>query len=822
MNGPCDDIRVLDLSSGPVGGIATMMLADFGADVIKVERPGGDPFRRLTAAPVWLRGKRSAILDLRDEAGGERLRSLAAGADVVVASFRPGRAEPLGADYATLAEGNPGLVYCSITGFGPRGPYAHYPAYEGVVAAKSGRMQHFGGVPTREGPAFAAVQTATHAASQSALTGILAALLVRDQSGRGQLIETSLLQGLLPYDMNSLLRIQLEERFPAQMAGNVLGAYGALPPLYYQPVMTSDGDWIQPANLVDHLFHAFIATIGLEDIYTEQRYAGAPRWLAEADREELRERMLLRVRERTTAEWMEAFRAAGNVAAEPFGRTPGALTNPDLIANDEVVEVEHPRLGPVRQLGLVANLTQTPGTVGGPAAEPGDHTAALLAEPPRVAWTPTASAGAAPAHPLEGITVLEFATVIAAPLGAALLADLGARVIKVEPPGGDSLRGNSAGLPGHVGVTKTTAGKESICLDLKQEEGQAIVARLLAQADVLIHNYRPGVPERLGIGYELAQGLSPGIVYISVNGYGPRGPSATRPSAHPIPGAVIGGALQQAGPSMPPERCESLDELREAARWLFRSNEANPDPNTSLVVASSALLGLYARRRTGLGQQLFVSMLGANTYANADAFVDYAGVRPRPPLDADLCGPGPLYRLYPAREGWVFLAVVTDGEWARLCELLDEGERDPLAADVRFATSEAREANAGALADVLGQRFAQRDADEWELLLIAVDVGCVRADGAIPGEFFLRNEQALANGFTPTASHAIWGDYQRWGPLVSFSATPGRYGPGVLAGQHADAILQELGYDAAAIARQREAGVVWSDDVPAIEKMLPE
>ena len=822
MSGPCDDIRVLDLSSGPAGGIATMMLADFGADVIKIERPGGDPFRRLTAAPVWLRGKRSAILDLRDEAGGERLRSLAAGADVVVASFRPGRAEPLGADYATLAEGNPGLVYCSITGFGPRGPYADYPAYEGVVAAKSGRMQHFGGVPTREGPAFAAVQTATHAASQSALTGILAALLVRDQGSRGQLIETSLLQGLLPYDLNSLLRIQLEERFPAQMAGNALGAHGRQPPLYYQPLMTSDGDWIQPANLVDHLFHAFIATIGLEDIYTEQRYAGAPRWLAEADREELRERMLRRVRERTTADWMEAFRAAGNVAAEPFGRTPGALMNPDLIANDEVVEVEHPRLGPVRQLGLVANLTQTPGAVGGPAAEPGDHTAELLAEPPREAWTPEAGAGAAPSHPLEGIMVLEFATVIAAPLGAALLADLGARVIKVEPPGGDSLRGNSTGLPGHVSVAKTTAGKESICLDLKKEEGQAIVSRLLAQADVLIHNYRPGVPERLGIGYQLASKLSPGIVHISLNGYGPQGPSAARPSAHPIPGAVIGGALQQAGPSMPPERCESLDELREAARWLYRSNEANPDPNTSLVVASSALLGLYARRRTGAGQQLFVSMLGANTYANADAFVDYAGARPRPPLDADLCGPGPLYRLYPAREGWVFLAVVTDEEWARLCDVLDEGERDPLAGDARFATPEAREANAGALAVALGQRLAQRDADEWERLLIAVDVGCVRADGVIPGEFFLRDGQALANGCTQTATHALWGDYQRWGPLVSFSATPGRYGPGVLAGQHADAILEELGYDAAEVARLREAGVVWSDDVPAIETMLPE
>ncbi len=819
LHGPCDDLRVIDLSSGPVGGIATMMLADYGADVIKVERPGGDPFRKLTASPVWLRGKRSVTLDLGGEAGRERLRGLAAGADVVVASFRPGRAGALGADYAALREGNPGLVYCSITGFGPRGPYAGYPGYEGVVAAKSGRMEHFGGVPRREGPAFAAVQTGTHAAAQSALAGILGALLVRERSGEGQLVETSLLQGLMGYDMNSLVRTQLERNFPEQMAGNQLGAYGAQPPIYYQPVMASDGQWIQPANLIDHLFHAFIATIGLADIYLEERFHGAPRQLADEDREELRERMLLRVRERTSEEWMREFRAAPNVAAEPFGHTLSALANPDIVANAEVVEVEHPRLGPVRQLGLVANLTETPGAVGGPAPEPGADTGELLAEPPRTAWTPPAGAGTKPAHALQGITVLEFATVIAAPLGAALLADLGARVIKVEPIGGEPFRGNTAGLPGHAAVAKTTAGKEGICLDLKQDAGREVVAKLIRNADVLIHNYRPGVPERLGIGYELASALNPRIVHVSVNGYGPGGPSAARPSAHPVPGAVVGGALQQAGSAMPPASCEDIDELRETARWLFRSNEANPDPNTSMVVASSAMLGLYARRRTGRGQQIFVSMLGANTYANADAFVDYAGAVPRRPLDPELHGPAPLYRLYEAREGWVFLAVTNDGEWARLCSVLDAGPAQPLAGDPRFASAASRETNAEAVADALAARFVARDADEWEHALIAVDVGCVRADVGLPGEFFLDDPHMRENGFTQPAHHALWGDYQRWGPLVSFTETPGRFGPALLAGYHTDALLAELGYEAREIARLREDGVAWSDEAPPIETM---
>ncbi|MHB8576107.1 MAG: CoA transferase, partial [Dehalococcoidia bacterium] len=138
MTAPLDGLRILDLSWGPAGGMATMVLADFGAEVIKVEPPGGDPFRHLAAAPMWLRGKQSVVLDLKTPTSVERLHDLLPSADVLVASYRPGVAGRLGADYATCAALNPALVYCSITGFGPRGPYRNYKGYEGLVAAKSG------------------------------------------------------------------------------------------------------------------------------------------------------------------------------------------------------------------------------------------------------------------------------------------------------------------------------------------------------------------------------------------------------------------------------------------------------------------------------------------------------------------------------------------------------------------------------------------------------------------------------------------------------------------------------------------------------------
>src|SRR3712207_1517271 len=122
MTAPLDGLRVLDLSCGPAGGIATMILADFGAEVLKLDPPGGDPFMGLAAAPMWLRGKRRMVIDLKTPAGVERLHDLVRSADVLITAYRPGVAERLHAGYPTLAAINPRLVYCSITGFGPRGP----------------------------------------------------------------------------------------------------------------------------------------------------------------------------------------------------------------------------------------------------------------------------------------------------------------------------------------------------------------------------------------------------------------------------------------------------------------------------------------------------------------------------------------------------------------------------------------------------------------------------------------------------------------------------------------------------------------------------
>jgi crotonobetainyl-CoA:carnitine CoA-transferase CaiB-like acyl-CoA transferase len=807
MKPPLSDLRVLDLSLGPVAGVATMVLSDFGAEVIKIEPPGGDPFRALPNSPMWLRGKRSIELDLR--AAPRRLEAarLAKAADVVVTTLSNTQAQSFGLEYEGLAADNPSLGYCRVSGFGPRGPYAGYPGYEGLVAAKSGRMQAFTGLTDREGPSYAAVQVGMHACSQSAVAGMLAALMHREAGGNGQLVEASLLQAMTAYDLLGLVRTELVQRHAEAFANDPLLAGGRAPTLNYHPLPTADGRWLQMGNLLQHLFDNYLVAAGLSDVFSDPRYENPSATWADADREAFRDRMLLHMKERTAGDWMETFVEHGGVAATEYRTTQEAMDDPDLILNGHVVEQDHPKLGKVRQLGVVTRLTETPGAPGGPSHVAGQDNTAIgqiwvdgPRQSARTAASPTTTQG-----PLAGVTILEFATIIAAPLGVSVLADLGARVIKVEPIGGDPYR-----QMGPLGImaSKTNVSKQSIGIELKNPEGQRIVDALIGKANALVHNYRPGVPERLGIGYEHCRELQPNIVHVSMNGYGALGPGAHRPSTHPVPGAAVGGATLQAGGAHR-WTSDSTEELRATAWRLFRANEANPDPNTSVVVASATLLALLAQRRYGVGQQVFVDMLGANAYANADDFIQYAGKPVRPAPDEALLGLCATYRLYQAEAGWVFLAVPTDGEFQRFCELAGA---DALAADARFADANARRAHDNELADSLAKVFAGRPAERWEQLLAPNGVGCVRADASMPGEFWLNDAHSRENGFVTEVEHARYGKHLRWGALSTLHGSPAVPAAGSLGGDHTAAILREIGYGDAEIDRLYADGVVWSEE----------
>ena len=792
-----EDITVLDFTQGMAGSVATMVMSDFGARVIKIEPPGGDPYRAMPVAPVWHRGKKSVILDLSQDKDRRRAQALATSADIVVETFLPGDAKANGLDYDTLSALNPRLVHTSITAFGDEGPYARYRPYESLVSAKSGRYMAFAGQNDREGPNYGAVQVASHAAAMAAVRGTVAALMLRDRTGRGQRVETNLLRAVTYYDLLQFAVWQMMINRPEEFDFDPTVVASRPTPIQYLPVRTKDGRWIQLANLMERLFIAEVKAIGLGHLLEQPRYAAAPH-LDDDPREEMREFILERMQEKTMDEWMEFFiEVEGDVAAEPFMTSIEALDHSQVIHNGLVQNVQDPALGDTRQIGPLFRMDAAPPKIQGPAPSPGQHTEQILADITTVGQkTPSPLMGEGrgegenlPAHPLEGFTVLDLSTVIAGPVSGSLLAELGARVIRIETLAGDWMRNTFNGLA----TNRTMAGTQGLSIDLKSKEGREVLNKLLPRADVILHNMRPGAPYRVGIGIEQVRELNPDAVYVYLGGYGSDGPHSHRPSMHPIGGALGGGVMAQIGSAGIPDPGSpiGMDEIKAVSRRLGRANEVNPDPNTAMVTATAVTMALYARQRFGTPQYVETTMIGSNAYVNADHFFDYEGRLPRPTQDPGGYGLNALHRLYQSSDGWIFLDCPFEDEWRRMCETLG---RPDLLADPRFAGPGSRAANDDALISQLAAEFSRKPALEWESLMTSADVGCVQTEDRGMYHFFSEDPHVERNGLRVDVEHLRFGPLWRYAPILDFSHTSCVAGPGILRGQHTIPILKELGY----------------------------
>ena len=559
MAGPCTGLTVLDFSLGMPGALCTLVMADYGAEVIKVEPPGGDPFRFQPAWISWNRGKKGIVLDLSTTAGREHAIQLAGAADVLVESFRPGDMADWGLAYDTLSQLYPRLVYCSITGFGQKGPLRRVKGYEGVVAAKAGRMLNLQGQPTRDGPVYSAVSTGSWHASQAAVRGIIGALRVRDLCGRGQWVQTSIVQNLAsPHDNNvgdgGLVHMQLRrmdpQRFPGRPRGRGLSSIG------YIPVRTKDGTWLQHANQrVPHI-QGHLKAIGLGHLLEDERFKHVPA-ISVDNRELLRREILKKQLEKTADEWMEMYLQDGNIAAEPYRTSIQAMDHPAVLSNGTVVTINDPRVGPLRTVAPLVDFKDTPGEPSGPAPDVGQHNAEVLGRLRQQAVA--ASGGLAEAAwppmcrptPCQGSPSWTWRPSRPGPTAPPFWRTLGARVIKIDATDRrlDAGRRSTAQA---VADARTYAGKECLQVDLQTPEGKEIVHKLIAKADVLVHNYRLGVPERLQVDWETCRKINPRLVHVWMGTYGENGVHARRPGAHPIPGAVMGGAMRQMGRGMPP------------------------------------------------------------------------------------------------------------------------------------------------------------------------------------------------------------------------------------------------------------------------------
>ncbi|MFL5697353.1 MAG: CaiB/BaiF CoA transferase family protein [Ktedonobacteraceae bacterium] len=358
MEAALSDVVVIDLSRVLAGPYCTMMLGDMGATVIKVEQPGkGDDTRHF--GPPYVAGesayylglnrnKRSITLDFNNPEHKKRLFELVSTATVLVENFRPGMLERQGLGYETLRAMNPGLIYCSISGYGHDGPYAMRPGYDFVAQAESGIMSVTGeieGEPQRVGSPVADVSAGLYACMS-----ILAALHVREKTGKGQHIDISLLEAAVSLlsNVSSNYLISGEE---AERYGN--GHPNIVP---YQAFRTQDG-YIVVSCGNDRLYQTFCRLLGREDLATDPRFVTNPQRVR--NREELVPILQEQFVQRKTGDWLTQLRAAG-IPCGPINTVSQVFSDPHLQARGFIWECEHPTAGTIKLSGSPIRLSETP------------------------------------------------------------------------------------------------------------------------------------------------------------------------------------------------------------------------------------------------------------------------------------------------------------------------------------------------------------------------------------------------------------------------------------------------------------------------------
>lgn len=376
VRGPLSGIRVLDCTRVLAGPYATMMLADLGADVVKVEEPtrgdearGVGPFiGRASAYFISLnRGKKSLTLNLKETRGRDLFVELAAKADVVVENFRPGTMEQFGLGYDTLRARNRRLIYAACSGFGQTGPLARQGAYDIVIQGMGGVMSITGtpgGEPVRVGVSIGDITAAFFTA-----IGILSALQARECTGEGQLVDVSMLDSQVAILENAIIRYTA--------TGEVPGPLGSRHPSIapFEAFPARDGHVIFAVGTAH--WGAFCEALGWPELADEERFATNA---LRADHvEELREMIASVSPDKTVAEWIAVMEAA-RVPCGPINTTREVAAHPQVAARQMLVDVEHEGIGAVRMAGCPVKLSETPGGVQGPAPALGEHSEAILAE----------------------------------------------------------------------------------------------------------------------------------------------------------------------------------------------------------------------------------------------------------------------------------------------------------------------------------------------------------------------------------------------------------------------------------------------------------
>ncbi|OYU70307.1 MAG: hypothetical protein CFE28_10090 [Alphaproteobacteria bacterium PA2] len=737
-------LRVLDFTQGTPGPMATMFLGDFGAGVVKVEPPGGDHSASRPGYETFARNKQVLTLDLSVADDLAKAEALIAQADVVVFDHAPGKLEALGLDSATLCARHPRLIHAWMPPYGIRGKWSQLPPRQNLITALTGMSFRQGAY--KDTPVHLVLPLVWYAQAMMGANAIGAALLERSRSGKGQAVVVSGVHGMS----------QLTGPIDVRSAGVLpRGApRGGAP--NYRLYPCRDGQWLFLGTLFMSFFKLALGVLGLGDRYETYLLD------LELARKELDEAFLREDRD----VWLEKLRAAG-VPCGPVGRREAWFDHPVIAEAGLRIGFDHPGKGRVDMPNIPVQLLETPGRVKG-----------LGQTVDRIDWEPRPAPGASGPRsaPLAGVRILDLGTVIAGAHAGGVLANLGADVIKIEPAEGDPFRSD-----GGVFLA-CSRGKRALGIDLKQDAARALFLDLARGADVVIDNYRLGVRDRLGIGYEALKAVNPRIISGSINAYGATGSRAERPGFDPLLQAEGGMMAAQGGDDEP----------------ILHTIAVN-DTATAAVVAFGVIAALNAREQTGAGQEFRTSLMAQSLTYQICEMTRYAG-RPENDLGGrDCVGVRALTRFYQCADGWIALACETERDVTALARALGQDCGPP-----QEALAATRD---GDLAVRLEACFRGQSRNEIAEHLFDQGVPCapaIEADEAFGDPWLWENDMF------EVWTHDRLGEVQSVRAYADFSAAAGgfRY-PTPDLGEHSVEVLAELGYDPDRIAALLATGAIF-------------
>ncbi len=733
-------MRVIDFGQYIAGPVTAMLLGDFGADVIRVDPPGGPRFKTAANA-TWNRGKRSIVLDLKNERDLAVARKLIQSADVLVENFRPGVMERLGLGAKAMCALNPRLIYCSIPGFASDDPRAGMRAWEGVLSAATACQSSHAALKNLSNPVYTAVPYSSMFGAALAAVSIAAALNARARNGQGQTIEVPLFNATF-----------------SALSGKLMKVHGT-------PEVDAASRWTHMLCKSGHWFMYLPARVNklLLDLPEMAQWRDV-----KLTPEQLDTHLKALFLTRESWEW-EDFCANAGFEGITSHTSAEWLHHPLAETTQLAADFDDPELGRFRGFNIAPRLSETPGKVRGPRARLDEHREEILKEleAPRAPVSAASSTTELLRSALQGVRVVDLGIILASPMCGRTLAEFGADIVKV-----DSIHRNPVNW--HNDVNRA---KRMILLDLKKPEGLELFRKLLKDADVLLENFRPGVADKLGIGYEDVSARRPEIVYCSVNAYGWPGKYSKRPGREVLAQAVTGMTLRLGG-----------------GQPVFNPLNAN-DYCTGLMCAFGILLSLLARRKTGRGQLVRSSLIYGATFLQTNVMQDYEGKHWNEANGQDCLGTGPLYRAYKTSDDWVFLA-------AKDCGLSACTELSALAGK-----------QGAELERALEQRFTKHSAAEWLKILWGASIAAERC--VLKLTSLTDDPRVRAQGLAVSREHAELGMVTTAGPGIKLSGTPVILGcPAPKPGADAAAILAEIGMD-------KELGRLIKDGVVVTEGVLP-